>query len=70
MQGSKVNLDYVLGILYDEDALMTDFQLESTATTPLEARKHYRNIWYSFAKNAINDYTENAVIFYMADPTT
>ena len=70
VQGSKVNLEYVLGILYDEDALMTDFQLESTATTPLEARKHYRNIWYSFAKNAINDYTENAVIFYMADPST
>lgn len=70
VQGSKVTLTTVLGILYDEDALMTDFQLESTATTPLEARKHYRNIWYSFAKNAINDYTENAVIFYMADPTT
>ena len=31
--GSAVSLDYVLGILYDEDAIMTDFQLES-ATTP------------------------------------
>ena len=67
--GSAVSLDYVLGILYDEDAIMTDFQLESSATTPLEARKRYRNIWWSFAKNAINDFTENAIIFTMEDPS-
>lgn len=65
--GDEVKLDYVLGILYDEDAIMTDFQLESSATTPLEARKHYRNIWWSFAKNSINDFTENAIIFTMED---
>ena len=67
--GSAVALDYVLGILYDEDAIMTDFQLESSATTPLEARKRYRNIWWSFAKNSINDFTENAIIFTMEDPS-
>ena len=48
---------------------MTDFQLESSATTPLEARKRYRNIWWSFAKNSINDFTENAIIFTMEDPS-
>lgn len=68
--GSAVSLDYVLGILYDEDAIMTDFQLESAATTPLEARKRYRNIWWSFAKNSINDFTENAIIFTMEDPAS
>ena len=68
--GSAVALDYVLGILYDEDAIMTDFQLESSATTPLEARKRYRNIWWSFAKNSINDFTENAIIFTMEDPAS
>lgn len=65
--GDAVKLDYVLGVLYDEDAIMTDFQLESSATTPLEARKRYRNIWWSFAKNSINDFTENAIIFTMED---
>ncbi len=68
--GDAVALDYVLGILYDEDAIMTDFQLESSATTPLEARKRYRNIWWSFAKNSINDFTENAIIFTMEDPAS
>ncbi len=68
--GDAVALDYVLGILYDEDAIMTDFQIESSATTPLEARKRYRNIWWSFAKNSINDFTENAIIFTMENPAS
>lgn len=65
--GSPVALDYVVGMIYDEDALMIDYQLEAANTTPLEARKRYRNIWWTFSKNAINDFTENAVIFIMKD---
>lgn len=65
--GEAVALDCVLGILYDEDAMMTDFQLEAANTTPLEARKRYRNIWWTFSKNAINDFTENAILFIMKD---
>lgn len=63
---SAVELPYVLGCLFDEDAVMTDYQLERAASTPLEARKNYRNLWWSFAKNAINDYTENFILYYMA----
>ena len=70
IKGSKVDEDYILGVLFDADAIMTDFQLENVATTPLEARKHYRNIWYTFHKGAISDLTENCVVFYMADPST
>jgi hypothetical protein len=65
--GANVALSYVVGLLYDEDALMTDFQLETANTTPLEARKRYRNTWLSIARNAINDFTENGILFYMAD---
>lgn len=67
--GTEVELAYVVGMIYDADAIMIDYQLDTAATTPMEARKHYRNMWWSFAKNAINDFTENAIIFYMADPT-
>ena len=63
--GSPVAEDYVIGMLFDEDALMVDYQLERSASTPLEARKNYRNIWWSFSKNAINDFTENAIIFLL-----
>ena len=66
--GGTVNIPYIVGFLFDEDALMTDFQYEDSISTPIEARKHYRNIWWSFSKNAINDFTENGIVFYMADP--
>lgn len=65
--GAAVTLSHVLGLIYDEDALMTDYQLDTVNTTPLEARKGYRNTWYTFRKNAINDFTENGVLLYMAD---
>ena len=68
--GSAVALDYVLGILFDRDAMMVDFHLESVQSTPLEARKHYRTIWNTINKNPIWDATENFVVFYMADPVT
>lgn len=66
--GDAVNIPYVIGILYDVDGMMSDYQLDDALSTPVEARKRYYNIWYSFARNGINDNTENSVIFYMADP--
>jgi hypothetical protein len=63
--GSTVAEDYILGVLYDRDALMIDYQFESANTTPLEARKRYRNMFWHFSKNAINDPTENFVVFFL-----
>ena len=65
--GAAVSLAYVVGLLFDEDALVTDYQLDSVDTTPFEARKHFANTWYSFARNIISDPTENAILYYMAD---
>lgn len=67
--GTAVTLDYVLGFLFDEDAMMVDYQFDSATTTPLEARKHYRNMWWTFRKNSIVDFTENMILFYMEDTT-
>ena len=65
---AAVAKDFVLGMIFDEDAILVDYQLDESAVTPKEARKHYHNIWWTFRKNAINDFTENAVIFIMEDP--
>lgn len=65
--GNAVTDPLVVGLLFDRDAIMTDWILDRTATTPIEARKGYYNTWYSFSKNAINDFTENAVLFIMED---
>ena len=63
--GTRVQFDHLVGVLYDADAMMTDYQLDEANSTPVEARKRYRNIWWHFARNAINDFTENAVLFYI-----
>lgn len=69
LKGDRVQLAYVVGLLFDEDALMIDYQLEAAYSTPLEARKGYRNLWYTFSKNIISDATENGILYYMADPS-
>ena len=68
VKGTNVKLDFVVGLLYDVDALMVDYQLDDVSTTPEEARKHYRNTWWTFCRNAIYDPTENMILYYMADP--
>lgn len=65
--GTNVNLAYVLGVIFDTDACMIDYQLDDALSSPVEARKRYYNIWWSFAKNAIVDFTEKGVLLYMAD---
>lgn len=67
--GSRVQLNNVLGVLYDADAMLVDYQLDSSASTPLEARKMYRNLWWHFAKNSINDFSENAIVYYLGNDT-
>ena len=68
--GTRVQLDHVVGLIYDEDAMMTDFQLDDVNTTPLEARKRFRNTWYSMARNGLNDFSEKACLFVMEDPVS
>ena len=65
--GNNVQLDTVVGLLFDRDALLTTMQLETSHTSGLEARKGYRNTWLTYNKGAVLDQTENAVLFYMAD---
>lgn len=66
-KATEVAIPYVVGMLFDEDSIMTNFVMESADTSPLEARKKYRNCWWHFAKQGVNDSTENAIIFIMED---
>ena len=65
--GAQIELDYVVGFITDRDGMLTDFQIERAETTPLEARKGYRNTWLHIAKNAICDPTENCILYIMTD---
>lgn len=64
---SEVKLDYVIGILFDDDAMMTINQFDGAYTTPLEARKMYRNVWFHWKFGAIQDYSFNQIIYYLGE---
>ena len=66
-KSDKVSIDYVLGVIFDEDACVTNHALDDADATPLEARKKYYNLWWNFLKNATNDITEQGCLLYMAD---
>lgn len=67
IETSEVSIPFVLGIVFDKDAILTDVQWEDSSVTPLEARKKYRNMFWDFSYNSISDLTENCVIFIMED---
>lgn len=69
IKGGDIELDYVVGFITDRDGMLTDFQIERAETTPLEARKGFRNTWLHIAKNAICDPTENCILYTMEDVT-
>lgn len=64
---AEIELNNVIGMIFDEDALMTQFSLDRVAVSPLEAAKLYRNTIWHIRRNYIFDATENIVIFVMED---
>ena len=58
--------DYVLGVLFDKDAVLTDFQFEAARTTYPEARKNYVNTWFDFGLGSVGDPSENFIVFDMS----
>ena len=65
-----ITIPYVIGCLFDTDAVLVNNYLEDSLATPVEARKRYYNIWWSFCRNAVSDYSENFIVLYMDDSET
>ena len=63
----NVELDVVLGIIFDEDALASINQFTGAYTTPVNARHLYTNTFYHYKFGAVQDYTENSIIYIMND---
>lgn len=64
---SEVKLDLVLGILFDKDAMRTNNKFTGVYETPWNARHVYKNVYWHFKYGVIQDYSENAIVYYMAD---
>lgn len=65
--GKAVTTPYIVGIMYDRPALMSTYRLERTITTPDNAGGAYVNTYYHWANDYTNDFTENAILYYMED---
>ena len=63
----EVALDYVVGILFDDDAIQSINQFTGAYVTPVNARHLYTNTWMHYKFGAIQDYTENSIIYYLGE---
>lgn len=63
--GTAQNIDNILGVLFDKEAMGINLQLDRAMSTPINAKGLYYNTFYHFVKRFYNDLTENAVIFVL-----
>lgn len=67
--GTQVNMLNVIGVLFDEEAAGYTTVNEWAQPSPFNARGGYYNQFWHFTDRYWNDFTENAVIFYIEDDT-
>ena len=64
---SDVELDYVIGLLFDKDSIQSINQFVGAFTTPVNARHLYTNTFHHYKFGSVQDYTENSILYYMED---
>ena len=62
---SAIDQDHILGVIFDEEAAGYTQVNEWSASTPLNARGGYSNIFWHFTLRYWNDFTENAVVLIL-----
>lgn len=67
--GTQVQLDHVVALLFDRDALVTSVHVEDVITSPINNRGSYYNVTYHYGKDYQLDQTENMILYYMEDVT-
>ena len=67
---SAVSMTGVVGVLFDKEAVGITTVNQWSAPTPFNARGGYSNIFWHFNDRYYNDFTENGVVFIIADAGT
>jgi len=62
---ADVELPYVLGVLFDRDAVGVVTQFERSVSTPLNASGLYTNTFWHWRFQSVTDYTENAILYVL-----
>lgn len=66
---TQVDIPYVLGLLFDEEALGVMPQFDYTSVTPFNSAGGYYNMYMHWRFNSYNDFTENMVLFVLGSGT-
>lgn len=64
---SPVEIENLVGVMFDEEALGYTVVKHTVASTPLNAKGLYYNMYWHFTDKYWNDFTENGIIFIIAD---
>lgn len=64
---TEVDLPYVMGVLYDEDALGVVPMFDYASTTPFNSAGEYYNMFVHWNFNMYNDFTENGILFVLGE---
>lgn len=64
----SVSIKNVFGVLFDEEAAGYTTVNEWSQPSPFNARGGYYNQFWHFTDRYWNDFTENAIVFYVDDP--
>lgn len=67
--GSDVKVENIIGCLFDREALGMCTRSTWTASTPMNPRGGFYNIFYHFTQTTWNDFTENFVLLYAGTVT-
>ena len=62
---AEQDMPFVFGILYDEDGIMVNYQLDNVRSTPVHARKGIINTFANFKRLPINDFTDSAIVYVL-----
>ena len=62
---NAIEQDFVLGFLFDEEALGILPQFDWSATTPLDAARGLYQIYSHWRFQSYTDYTENMIVFVL-----
>lgn len=67
---SAIQEDYILGILFDTEAIKTRNVFRSARLANFNARGEYQNLWYHSWFSPKSDYTEKACVFLLGEGGT
>ena len=66
-KSSEVYLPLVVGLLFDRDAIVVNNKFNGMYATPINARHVYTNMFWHYKYGVCQDYSENAILYYMED---